>query len=144
MKVPGLSTSQEEEIHQLLNKFEEWRKEKKSVKDRIPDELWNEAVQLAEKYSVFRVSKRLRLSYMDLKKRIRNWNVKVGGNTSVSGEEMDFLELKVSSPSLAVARGAMSSCIMEIIRSDGAQLRIYSTHGSSFDITRVCEDFVKN
>jgi hypothetical protein len=141
MKVPGLNSTQEEEIHQLLNKFEEWRKGKKSVKDRIPAELWTEAVQLAEKYSVFRVSKRLRLSYMDLKKRMRNWN---GENASVLGEERDFLELKVSSRFLTAGRGGMSPCIMEIIRSDGAQLRVYSRSGAPFDIMRICEGFMKN
>lgn len=143
MNVCGINTSQkaQEEIEQLFNKFDEWRKGNKKPKDRIPEELWAEAVKLAEKHSVFQVSKRLRLSYMDLKKRMKNWN---GENISDSRESGGFLELKVSSPSLAVSSGAMSPCIMEIIRSDGGQLRVYSTHGATFDITRICENFMKN
>jgi Tfp pilus assembly protein PilN len=69
-----LNASQEEEIQQLCNKFEEWRKEKKSLRKRIPEELWLEAIKLAEKYSVCQVSKRLRLGYLDLKKRMRDMN----------------------------------------------------------------------
>lgn len=143
MNVSGISGSQEE-IEQLFNKFDKWRKSKKSPKDRIPDELWAEAVKLAETFSVHRVSKRLGLSYVDLKKRMGNWNVK---NISDSSEAEGFLELKVSSPSVTVGRSGMgwiSPCIMEIIRSDGTQLRVYSTHGVTLDITRICESLVKN
>jgi hypothetical protein len=138
-----LNASQEEEIQQLCNKFEEWRKEKKSIGKRIPEELWLEAIKLAEKYSVCQVSRRLRLGYMDLKKRMRDMNAGDREPISETRETGGFLELKVSSPPFTMGRGSMTPCIMEIMRSDGAQLRIYSTPGLTFDITRICESFVR-
>jgi len=141
MKVSSLNGSKEEGIEELCAKFREWRRIKKSKKDRIPEELWLEAVKLAQKHSVFRVSKKLRLSYIDLKKRMGKSNRE---GMWRSNEEGDFMELKVSAPTHPFLREATSHCIMELIRGDGAQLRVYSTQGATIDITRICENFVRD
>jgi hypothetical protein len=141
MNVSKRIDTKEEVLQGLNNKFCEWRKSKKSSKDRIPEELWAEAVKLAQKDSVFRVSQKLRLSYIDLKKRMGKSNRE---GMRRSNEEGDFMELKVSAPTHPFLREATSHCIMELIRGDGAQLKVYSTHGATIDITRICESFAKN
>jgi len=141
MKVSNLNDSREEGMQELLGKFHEWRERKKSSKDRIPEILWAEAVKLAQKHSLFCVSKKLGLSYTDLKKRMGKSN---RDGMVRSNEEGDFMEIKVSAPNHPFLREAPSHCIMELIRGDGSQLRVYSTDGATIDITRICESFVKN
>jgi hypothetical protein len=52
MSIAGHNGSNEEGIGQLLDKFDEWGKGKKTPGDRIPVELWSESVKLAEKHTV--------------------------------------------------------------------------------------------
>jgi len=51
--------------------FEQWRSTRKK-RDRIPDDLWEAAVDLSSSYSTCRIAKELRLDYKELKRRIRD------------------------------------------------------------------------
>lgn len=133
-----LSLNEEEDIRGVIEKFNGWRKWKKSIKERIPEELWDQAVVLAEKYSVYRVSRELRLSYMDLKGRM-----KCRKKRDIPLKGSPFIELSVSGGDFGAIRGASSECLMELIRRDGTQLRIYSAIGAKIDITRICESFLR-
>jgi len=56
-----------EAVHQ---QFELWRQTRASKLEPIPDPLWQAAVKLCRSYPVTRVSRRLRLSFSELKKRL--------------------------------------------------------------------------
>jgi len=133
-----LSLNEEEDIKGVIEKFTGWRKGKRSIKDRIPEELWNQAVELAEKYSVYRVSRELGLSYMDLKGRM-----KAGKKRDIPLKRSSFIELSVRGGDFGSLRGSSSECMMEMVRGDGTQLRIYSAIGVKIDITRICENFLR-
>lgn len=49
-------------------RIEQWR-ETREVR-RIPEEIWSDAVRLAEKYGIHRTSRALRLNYYSLKDRV--------------------------------------------------------------------------
>lgn len=55
-------------IEELSEKLSLWRKNKKSKRDRIPEEYWDEAVKLAKESSSSTVAAQLNLSAGDLKK----------------------------------------------------------------------------
>jgi hypothetical protein len=56
-------------LSQLSARMEAWRNDPKKSR-RIPQELWQAAVELSKEYSINQISKALRLSYTDLKKRV--------------------------------------------------------------------------
>lgn len=56
-------------IEVVLKKFEQWRTSRVK-RSRIPNHLWDAAVELYDKYTICQISKALRLNYNDLKRRI--------------------------------------------------------------------------
>ncbi len=56
-------------IEQVGERLDKWRKIKKH-RESIPKDIWQDATELAKKYSINTVSKTLRLSYTDLKDRV--------------------------------------------------------------------------
>ena len=54
----------------IKDKLENWRKTKISIREPIPQKLWQQAVELSKKHSVSSVAKALRLSYTDLRERV--------------------------------------------------------------------------
>ena len=58
------------DIEETRNQLIHWRESKKSAREPIPERLWEQARDLANKYSINEVSKHLRLNYTDLKKRL--------------------------------------------------------------------------
>ncbi len=57
-------------LKEVAEHLEQWRRRKKNG-ERIPQQLWNEALGLVSTYGTSRVSRTLRLSYTELDKRRR-------------------------------------------------------------------------
>ncbi len=153
------------DIESVRLKFQEWRGHRK-FGTRIPEELWNLAIDLTSKHPISRVCRILGLNFVELKHRVHGMHgvegveSKEGPSKSPIGSS-PFIELKVgdppppsppsssgsstSIPSLGFV-SADSQCLMELLRSDGTTMRIYSTavSSSSIDITRICESFLKS
>ncbi|MGB5733073.1 MAG: IS66 family insertion sequence element accessory protein TnpB [Thiohalocapsa sp.] len=55
-------------LEEIAAHFEHWRREKKKG-ERIPDQLWSEAIALVKDYGLSQVTRRLRLSGRDLNRR---------------------------------------------------------------------------
>ena len=53
----------------VRNQFEAWRKRRR-CRGRIPEALWQAAVELCREHSIFEVSRSLRLNYNGLKNRV--------------------------------------------------------------------------
>jgi len=60
----------EHQLDQLAGHFEHWRQTRTRPRQRIPQELWDQAVALTTALPPSRVAKHLRLSAVDLKKHI--------------------------------------------------------------------------
>ena len=184
-KKPDLEELQEVLTIELVGqRFKEWRSRKK-YGDRIPMELWKQAVDLTKQYSISEVCRSLRLSFRDLKNHvlakstiaigdIRGMGLKAESSTgfgsdSLTESEGDFLEVKLDGinspaalPHLSMlgsmrqypdmpthVNSVRSSCLMELSKSDGSTLKVYSSIGigeqmERIDINRICEAFLKS
>jgi hypothetical protein len=149
-------------------RFKEWRS-KKAKKDSIPKELWKQAVNLTSHHSISKVCKNLGLSFSDLKKHVfAEADISKGLVSdcpyTYNGKETggNFLEVKLDGGNSTAAFclpqnlsqfGSMnakekSSCLIELSKSDGSTLKVYSNIGiveqmESIDINRICEAFLK-
>jgi hypothetical protein len=54
-------------IEELQKKFNDWREQRKSMREPIPRELWEQAGRLAKTYTIAQISKTLHLEYKKLK-----------------------------------------------------------------------------
>ena len=57
-------------LETVQEQFEKWRRNRTLKRDPIPDDLWQAAAALCKTHSIASVSRRLRLSYSELKKRV--------------------------------------------------------------------------
>ena len=100
----------------VRNQFETWRK-RRPCRSRIPESLWQGAVQLCKEHSVFAVSRALRLNYNGLKNRVP----KVTRGTDLAAgqhPELGFVRLDLGAPMTA------SECLVEMEASNGARMRM--------------------
>ena len=93
--------------------MEAWRNDPKKSR-RIPQELWQAAVELSKKYSINQISKALRIGYTDLKKRVMAHG-KENLPTIKTQPDMKFIELGIEPSS------STPVCIVEM--EDGAVQR---------------------
>lgn len=58
------------EIKCVQEQFENWRSSRNGKREPIPQQLWQAAVELCNLHGITQVSRSLRLSYVELKKRV--------------------------------------------------------------------------
>lgn len=123
MKAPIESALRLEEVGEH---FEQWRKGKKKG-ERIPEELWGEAIGLLGRYGVSQVTQALRLSGSDLNRRrgILGSDKRRQG----AGGQRAFVEVERALVDQAVVRAA-PAVWMELERPDGLRLRIQPSNGA--------------
>ena len=134
MKAPIESTLTLEAVAQ---RFKQWRSVKKKG-ERIPEHLWNEAVELVGTYGVSQVTRTLRLSGRDLNK--RRGLIGTGRRRRGSDGETAFVELDRSLVGQVVGPD-ISAPWMELERPDGLRLRIQPTPGA--DLLALVERFMR-
>ncbi len=123
-------------LDEVAKHIEQWWSHKKNG-ERIPQQLWNEALGLVSTYGVSQVSRTLRLSYTDLNKRLRIVEAEQRRQSPV--EETAFVQID---PALVeqVPRPDAGTGWMELERPDGLRLRIRPTHGA--DMLALVERFM--
>ena len=99
-------------LSDVRSQFERWRRSRKRG-TRIPEELWQAAVEAAEGHGVSKVAQELSLDYYRLKKRLGSAAER---SESVPATGREFLEI----PLLASA----PECVLEMEDAQGARLRI--------------------
>ena len=112
-------------LEEVARHVEQWRGTKKKG-ERIPQQLWNEALGLLGTYGISRVSRTLRLSYTELDK--RRAIIEAGQHRQGRGEETAFVEIDRALVDQA-ARPEATAVWMELERPDGMRLRIRPTRG---------------
>jgi len=101
-----------EPIAQLQRQLEQFRSTRQR-RTKLPESLWQAAVELARQHGVYSVAQPLRLDYMGLKKRL--------GEPSSQRRKAPrpaFVELITPHPA------ALEECVIEFESSSGAKMRI--------------------
>jgi len=100
----------------VRNQFETWRKRRR-CRRRIPESLWQAAVELCREHSIFEVSRALRLNYNGLKNRVPKATREIG---LAVGQRPDFgfVRLDLGAPVTA------SECLVEMEAPNGAKMRM--------------------
>ena len=93
----------------VRNQFESWRKRRR-CRSRIPESLWQAAIQLCKEHSVFAVSRALRLNYNGLKNRVPR--------AKEQRADFGFVKLDLGAPMTP------SECLVEMEASNGARMRM--------------------
>lgn len=96
----------------VVNRFQQWRASRTKI-ERIPEALWQAAVALYPRYSIFRIARALRLNFVELRDRVRP-KAKATGRVNRKGapasvERLHFMEL----PAAAVG-GSQSECHLKV------------------------------
>jgi hypothetical protein len=81
---------------------------------KLPESLWQAAVELARQYGVYPVAHPLRLDYMGLKKRLGEVRPHRGRRAAPA-----FVELVAAQPA------ALEACVIEFESARGAKMRIH-------------------
>jgi hypothetical protein len=101
-----------EAISQLQRQLEQFRSTQPG-RTKLPEPLWQAAVELARQYGIYAVAQPLRLDYMRLKQRL-------GGVPSQSpkASQPAFIEL------IGNGAAALPECVIEFESPDGGKMRI--------------------
>jgi hypothetical protein len=102
-----------EPIVQLQRQLDQFRSTQQR-RTKLPESLWQAAVELARQHGVYSVAQPLRLDYMGLKKRL-------GGAPVVrrKAAKPAFLEL------IAPHRATLEECVIEFESAGGGKMRIH-------------------
>ena len=114
-------------LEAVAKHFEQWRERKKKG-ERIPEQLWREAIDLVDHYGVSQVTRTLRLSGTDLNK--RRGIVGNGQRRHKPSSTSAFVEVEPTVVEQAMAPSADAAAWMELERPDGFRLRIRPTGGA--------------
>ena len=101
-------------IKELSKKIQQWRENKKSPSERIPDEIWKEAVKIARKTSAHaKVANQLGLNANDLRSKMG-----LPAKRRKKTENITFKEIKLDTPT-------SRQPIFELTTAQGVTLRVY-------------------
>jgi hypothetical protein len=112
-------------LGEVTEHVEQWRAGKKKG-ERIPRQLWSEALALVGTHGLSQVSRTLRLSYTELSRRLKV--VEAEQRRQGASTQTAFVEIDRALVGEASQPGA-APVWMELERPDGLRLRIRPTHG---------------
>lgn len=114
------------ELRRVAARFERWRRERASRRERIPQELWQVAVEASSRTGISRTARVLRLNEQELRRRARDGEVE-SAVPSVRQRTAAFVELRP-------AAGSAPSWVMELETVAGARLRIEGRGAGEVDL----------
>lgn len=101
-------------LDELTKKLQDWRKQKKTVSERIPEAYWQEAIKLANKSKkISMVASKLGMNANDLKKRMG-----IIGKKRKYSKKVKFQEILPKGPELRIP-------IVELTTAQGLTLKVY-------------------
>ena len=101
-----------EAITQLQRQLEQFRSTR-PARTKLPDALWQAAVELARQYGIYAVSQPLRLDYTRLKQRLGGVPIQLR-----KADKPAFLEL------IGSGATALPECVIEFEAANGGKMRI--------------------
>ena len=118
-------------LSEVMERIEEWRKTPNSPR-RMPEELWDAAVNLTKDYSIHRVSKTLRVNYRALKQRVHPDNK---DSAAIETHSPTFIELGIGQPS------SLAECIIEMEDGTGAKMKMHFRGSTNLDLLELGKAF---
>lgn len=115
-------------VMRVRSQFEGWRAVKEP-RDRIPERLWDAAVDAARRHGVHTVCRAVKLEYAALSRRVQ-------ARAGEASHTPAFIELETSAPGDV-------ECIVELEKSNGTRMRICVRDGASIDWPRMKEAFLE-
>ena len=117
-------------LEAVAEHFAQWRSRKRK-RERIPEPLWQEAIDLLDRYRISRVTRTLRLSGSDLNKRR---GVSAGGrcrnSAAVKAKDASASFVEVTDPAAFQTAGRNATeGWLELRRPDGMRLHIHPSDG---------------
>ena len=119
-------------LDQVCQRFEHWRQTREK-RCPIPEKLWQAAESLYPEYSIYNISKALRLNYTDLKQRLE---AKQPAFVPPSINSAEFIEVKVNS----AIRPA--ECLVEMEDPIGAKMRMHFKGDAGLDLLELGRIFL--
>jgi hypothetical protein len=119
-------------LEAVCQRFEYWRQTRKK-RCPIPEDLWRAAESVYPEYSLYHISKALRLNYTDLKQRFEK---KPSTFIPPSIDSTEFIELAVDSP---IPR---AECMVEMEDAYGAKMRMHFKGGAGLDFLELGRIFL--
>jgi hypothetical protein len=119
-------------LEQVCRQFEYWRQTRKK-RCPIPKKLWRAAESLYPEYSLYHISKALRLNYTDLKQRVEP---KQSDFNSPSIHSPEFIEVNVNSTI------PPAECLVEIKDPCGAKMKMHFKGGVGLDLLELGRIFL--
>ncbi len=119
-------------LEQVRQRFEFWRQRRKK-RTRIPHNLWQAAIALSEEYSIYHLSKTLRVNYTTLKSKVENAN---------TTEESPSHTLSTPFIELPAPAAPFIESTIEMIKSDGSVMRMHVKGAGAFDLVELGRAFL--
>jgi hypothetical protein len=131
-----------EQLEALSNRVEHWRKQRDGGRSKVPEDLWNSAVEVARGAGVHATSKALRLNYYSLKDRL----VLADGEApsqKEAGSGATFVEVQMPSVRAPIPResAAGGQTVVELVGTGGDRMRIDVTGSSNVDVVGLARAF---
>ena len=123
-------------LPEVAEHFQQWRSMKKPG-ERIPDQLWREAISLVGAYQVTQITRTLRLSSTDFNKRRKI--TEAGQRQPDAAGEKTFVEINPRQVDRTLESAAAVGWL-ELERPDGLRLRIQPTQGA--ELLALVERFI--
>jgi len=102
-------------LETVRRRLDAWRRSRRG-RERIPEPLWNLAVQMAGVYGLCTTARTLRLDYVVLKRRVESANRQSPPRPEPA---MSFVEV------LSPERTSVPECILELENPSGAKMRVH-------------------
>jgi hypothetical protein len=123
------------QLHALAQRLNAWRASR-SRGQRIPDELWRAAADLARVHGLSRTAAALKLSYYDLKRRL------VAGRRPRRRRLTPAPFVEVAPPALAPDLGERGT--VELVQASGARLTLRLPNPSASDLLALVHLFLRH
>lgn len=120
------------DLAKAQRQFQKWRRSCKK-RTRIPETLWDLAVQLAHTHGVSRIASLLKLDYYSLQKRLRARNF--GDGNSHPSSTPTFIELG------PLPQVAPAECVIELADGAGALMRVQLKGYHAADVSALGRTF---
>lgn len=119
-------------LESVRYQFEKWRETRKSPREPIPENLWEAAAALQDRYPISHIAKALRLNHTDLKSRIY--------------EEKSSCQMKKTASSFFVELDwphhfPASECIIEMENAFGSKMRMSFKGRADLDLLELGKAF---
>ena len=122
-------------LEEVKSQFTTWRANRANKKSPIPDNLWEAAVTLTDRYSLHKISKTLHVNHTALRDQVA---LRKTSNSTACLEPASFIELAHPLPPF------QSECLIEMENTHGEKMRMHFTGEVSLDLMALSNNFWSN